>query len=70
MSCIHHPSSPSQLKVWDPRMFVEKPLNTIVIDQAAGVIMPFYDPDTNILYAAGKGTIHFITRNYTNNLLP
>jgi len=25
------------------------------IDQAAGVIMPFYDEDTNILYLAGKG---------------
>ena len=25
------------------------------IDQAAGVIMPFYDPDTKILFLGGKG---------------
>jgi len=25
------------------------------IDQAAGSIMPFYDPDTSLLYLAGKG---------------
>lgn len=25
------------------------------IDQAAGVLMPFYDPDTSILYVGGKG---------------
>ena len=46
--------SQRQLKVWDPRD-VSKPLVTTQIDQAAGVIMPFYDNDTNILYAAGKG---------------
>ena len=25
------------------------------MDQAAGVMMPFYDTDTNMLYLAGKG---------------
>eukprot|EP00616_Rhizochromulina_sp_CCMP1243_P006562 CAMPEP_0118965132 /NCGR_PEP_ID=MMETSP1173-20130426/2724_1 /TAXON_ID=1034831 /ORGANISM="Rhizochromulina marina cf, Strain CCMP1243" /LENGTH=451 /DNA_ID=CAMNT_0006913701 /DNA_START=40 /DNA_END=1395 /DNA_ORIENTATION=- len=42
------------LKIWDPRS-LDKPLNTLSIDQAAGVFMPHYDADTNVLYAAGKG---------------
>jgi coronin-1B/1C/6 len=46
--------SQRQLKVWDPRA-PAKPLSTTAIDQAAGVIMPFYDQDTDILYAVGKG---------------
>ena len=31
------------------------PLCKVDIDQAAGVIMPFFDPDTKMLYLAGKG---------------
>jgi coronin-1B/1C/6 len=44
-----------ELKVWDPRGDVSKPLNATELDQAAGVIMPFYDEDTRMLYLAGKG---------------
>mmetsp|Transcript_13550 Transcript_13550/g.26917 ORF Transcript_13550/g.26917 Transcript_13550/m.26917 type:complete len:438 (+) Transcript_13550:33-1346(+) len=46
--------SQRQFKIWDPRALAE-PLTTVAIDQAAGVIMPFYDPDTHLLYLAGKG---------------
>ena len=46
--------SQRQFKIWDPRnLSVE--VAKVDIDQAAGVIMPFYDQDTNILYLAGKG---------------
>ena len=47
--------SKRELKVWDPRGDVSKPLNVTELDQAAGVIMPFYDEDTRMLYLAGKG---------------
>ena len=47
--------SKRELKVWDPRGDLTKPLNTTELDQAAGVIMPFYDEDTRMLYLAGKG---------------
>ncbi|GBG27124.1 Coronin-like protein [Hondaea fermentalgiana] len=47
-------SSKRQFKVWDPRN-LEKPLATCDIDQGAGVIMPFFDEGTNLLYLAGKG---------------
>jgi len=46
--------SKRQFKIWDPKM-MDKPLTTADIDQAAGVIMPFFDEDTNLLYLCGKG---------------
>lgn len=46
--------SQRQFKIWDPRN-TAKELEKVDIDQAAGVIMPFFDPDTNLLYLAGKG---------------
>lgn len=46
--------SQRQFKIWDPRN-LDKELKKVDIDQAAGVIMPFYDPDTNLLYLCGKG---------------
>lgn len=47
-------TSHRQFKVWDPRNLA-KPLKSVDIDQAAGVIMPFFDADNNMLYLAGKG---------------
>lgn len=46
--------SKRQFKIWDPKNLTE-PVCTADIDQAAGVIMPFYDEDTNLLYLQGKG---------------
>ena len=43
-----------QFKIWDPRN-ISKELEKVDIDQAAGVIMPFFDCDTGLLYLAGKG---------------
>lgn len=31
------------------------PVHRYELDHAAGVIMPFFDPDTNVLYLTGKG---------------
>jgi len=46
--------SKRQLKIWDTKK-MDKELTSHDIDQAAGVIMPFYDEDINVLYLAGKG---------------
>jgi len=46
--------SKRQFKIWDPRK-VASPLASVDIDQAAGVLMPFFDAGTNLLYLAGKG---------------
>ncbi len=43
-----------QFKIWDPRNLTQE-VKRVDIDQGAGVIMPFYDNDTGILYLAGKG---------------
>lgn len=47
-------TSERQYSIWDPKNF-SKPLSTSNIDTAAGIIMPFYDNDTGVLYLAGKG---------------
>jgi len=46
--------SQRQFKIWDPRN-TSVELKKVDVDQAAGVIMPFFDPDTGLLYLAGKG---------------
>ncbi|KAM3573332.1 hypothetical protein VYU27_004691 [Nannochloropsis oceanica] len=43
-----------QMKIWDLK-HLKQEIKTVDIDQAAGVIMPFFDADTNLLYLAGKG---------------
>ena len=32
-----------------------EPVHQIQLDQASGVIIPYYDVDTRVLYLAGKG---------------
>lgn len=46
--------SERQFSLWDPRSLTT-PLHTENIDTAAGILMPFYDNDTNVLFLAGKG---------------
>ncbi|CAM9674454.1 unnamed protein product [Discosporangium mesarthrocarpum] len=46
--------SQRQFKVWDPRNLGSE-IKRIDIDQAAGVILPFYDEESSLLYLAGKG---------------
>uniref|UniRef100_A0A8D3C0L8 Coronin n=1 Tax=Scophthalmus maximus TaxID=52904 RepID=A0A8D3C0L8_SCOMX len=43
-----------QIVLWDPDDLSE-PLYEEDLDGSAGVLFPFYDPDTHILYLAGKG---------------
>jgi len=46
--------SDRQLNVWDAAN-LEAHLRTTNLDTSSGVIMPFYDHDSNMLYLAGKG---------------
>ena len=34
---------------------MDDPLTNEEIDQAAGVLFPFYDADSDVVYVAGKG---------------
>jgi len=47
-------TSVRQYGVWDPKK-LDTPLNVTDLDQSAGVVIPFYDPDNSILYLSGKG---------------
>jgi coronin-1B/1C/6 len=47
-------TSERQFSLWDPKKLTE-PVRTENIDTASGILMPFYDNDTCILYLAGKG---------------
>lgn len=46
--------SKRQIGLWDPRNFSE-PVTRFDLDQAAGILLPHFDPDTSMLYLAGKG---------------
>jgi hypothetical protein len=47
--------SDRQYALWDSRDLSAGPLVMEDIDRASGVLFPFYDPDTELIYAAGKG---------------
>mmetsp|Transcript_3711 Transcript_3711/g.10772 ORF Transcript_3711/g.10772 Transcript_3711/m.10772 type:complete len:449 (+) Transcript_3711:159-1505(+) len=47
-------TSKRQFKIWDPRQLA-KPITVTDVDQGSGVIMPFFDEDTNLLFLGGKG---------------
>uniref|UniRef100_A0A8C9WNU3 Coronin n=1 Tax=Scleropages formosus TaxID=113540 RepID=A0A8C9WNU3_SCLFO len=46
--------SERQLALWNPQN-IEEPISVHEMDTSNGVLLPFYDPDTNIVYLCGKG---------------
>uniref|UniRef100_A0ABM5F1N2 Coronin n=1 Tax=Pogona vitticeps TaxID=103695 RepID=A0ABM5F1N2_9SAUR len=46
--------SERQLALWNPKS-MEEPIALHEMDTSNGVLLPFYDPDTNIIYLCGKG---------------
>ncbi|MCJ8738958.1 hypothetical protein PDJAM_G00041700 [Pangasius djambal] len=46
--------SERQVALWDSNSFSE-PLTLQEIDTSSGVLLPFFDPDTGIVYLGGKG---------------
>ncbi|XP_078508477.1 coronin-1A-like [Lissotriton helveticus] len=46
--------SERQVALWDPKNF-DEPLTLQELDTSSGVLIPFYDPDTGIVYLCGKG---------------
>ena len=37
------------------------------LDGSSGVIFPFYDPDTHMLYLAGKVRLHSLSRTFSTS---
>lgn len=46
--------SERQLALWNPKS-MDEPIALHEMDTSNGVLLPFYDPDTNIIYLCGKG---------------
>uniref|UniRef100_A0A9L0JQ98 Coronin n=1 Tax=Equus asinus TaxID=9793 RepID=A0A9L0JQ98_EQUAS len=46
--------SERQLALWDPENFKE-PMALQELDSSNGALLPFYDPDTSVVYVCGKG---------------
>jgi len=47
-------TSEREFCLWDLREFT-KPLTKTMVDSASGLLMPFFDNDTSMLYLVGKG---------------
>jgi len=47
-------TSEREFALWDPRQFKE-PVLRQTVDTSSGLLMPFFDRDTNVLFLAGKG---------------
>ncbi|XP_064815622.1 coronin-6-like isoform X1 [Oncorhynchus masou masou] len=46
--------SQRELGLWDPTHF-EEPIALLELDTSNGVLLPYYDPDANMVYLCGKG---------------
>ncbi|XP_066511873.1 coronin-1C-A isoform X1 [Hoplias malabaricus] len=46
--------SERQLALWNPQN-MEEPISVHELDTSNGVLLPFYDPDTSVVYLCGKG---------------
>ncbi|XP_044537984.1 coronin-1B [Gracilinanus agilis] len=46
--------SERQLALWDPEN-LEEPMALQELDSSNGALLPFYDPDTGVIYVCGKG---------------
>lgn len=53
-SCGFTKTSEREMCLWDPKD-MSKPLLRQQVDSASGLLMPFYDSDTSVLFIAGKG---------------
>jgi len=54
VTCGFSKMNDRQVSVWDLRNH-SAPVKLVNVDQGSGVLYPFYDPDTKILFVAGKG---------------
>ncbi|KAJ8286064.1 hypothetical protein GJAV_G00034160 [Gymnothorax javanicus] len=46
--------SERQLALWNPKN-MDEPISVHEMDTSNGVLLPFYDPDTSVVYLCGKG---------------
>jgi hypothetical protein len=52
-SCGFNKSNERQLKLYDLRNFSDA-IQTVPVDTQTGIMIPFYDPDTGLIYVPGR----------------
>jgi WD40 repeat protein len=57
--------------IWDPKKLGDGPVKANTIDNASGVLMSHFDPDTSMLYLSGKGSgsIQYYELNNTSDIM-
>ncbi|KAI9479711.1 Coronin-like protein crn1 [Coemansia sp. RSA 990] len=60
-------SSEREVWLWDSDTL--KPISTVNVDMSAGMLMPFYDASTRMLYVAGKGDGNIRYYEYSDDKL-
>jgi len=65
-SCGSNLSNERQIKLYDLRNFT-KAVQTLAVDQQTGVMIPFYDPDTGLIYVPGRGEGNIKYFEFTGN---
>ncbi|KAI5959837.1 CRN1 [Candida pseudojiufengensis] len=62
--------SDRQVGIWDINNIEKGPIDGfLVVDASSGVLIPYFDEDTSILYIAGKGDGNIRYYEYENDLL-
>jgi len=55
LSCGFGSTNQRQFEIYDPRNLGEPVVKSTKVDSGSGMLMPFYDMDTELLFLAGKG---------------
>ncbi|ORZ30795.1 hypothetical protein BCR44DRAFT_126804 [Catenaria anguillulae PL171] len=56
-------TSERQISIWDLKNF-KTPVKTIDLDPSSGILMPFFDKETSVLFLAGKGDGNIVYYEY------
>jgi coronin-1B/1C/6 len=67
-SCGFNKSNERQIKLYDLRNFTESVQN-VPVDSQTGTMIPFYDPDTGLIYVPGRGEGNIKYFDFSNNTI-
>jgi len=71
ISCGFGKTTQRQYEIYDPRNLAQPVLQPQKLDSGSGMLMPFYDMDTDILFLAGKGdgNIRYYELDFDSNVV-
>lgn len=59
--------SDRQIAIWSHNNLSE-PLHRVNIDSSSGILFPYYDYDTRMVYLAGKVSFNYMYKVYLDNM--